>query len=123
MDKNVLCTRNERYGTLDLWINNEDHWTFGNEDIKWEIIATYNGEDPSKGEAYRFTLDRNPVQALNEFMGHVGRDTENWFFKDIVIHWGVHTWKFYNSKNITTVDKDENCKNLEDIKFLYDVEW
>ena len=123
MEKNTLCVKQERYGTLDLWINNEDHWTFGNEDTKWEIIATYNGDSPSKCEAYRFTLDKDPIKALDELMGRIGRDVENWYYKDLVIHWGVHTWKFYNAYNVTSVDKDEHCKTLEDIQFLYDVEW
>lgn len=121
--QNLLCVRKEEYGTLDLWINNEEHWDFGNKDIKFEIIATYNGKDPSAGEAYRITLDEKPVEALDHLMGYIGRDVENWGYKDIVIHWGAHTWKFYNAKNVTNVKKDEDCKTLDDIQYYYDVEW
>lgn len=124
MEKNILEARSERYGTLDLWINDEEHWEFGsNKETKWEIIATYNGENPSKSEAYRFTLDRNPVQALDELMGYIDRDTQNWGFKDLVIHWGVHTLKFYNSKNIQKIEKDEYSRTMKDIEYYYDVEW
>lgn len=122
--KRTLCVRNEEYGTLDLWINNEEHWKFGKDDkLTWQIIVTYNGESPEKGEAYRITLDEHPTKALDELMGYIGRDVENWYYKDIVLHWGVHTWKFYNSKNITAIEKDEYTQTLEDIQMYYDVEW
>lgn len=119
----TLCARNQEYGTLDLWINDEDHWTFGKDEFKYEIIATYNGESPETSETYRITLDKNPIEALDYLMGYIGRDVENWGYKDIVIHWGVHTWKFYNSKNISNIEKDEYVKTLEDIEYFYDVEW
>ena len=123
-ENKILEARQQRYGTLDLWLNDEEHWNFGkDEETKWEVIATYNGESPSVSEAYRFTLDKNPVQALDELMGYIDRDTQNWFFKDLVIHWGVHTLKFYNAKNIETIEKDEYTKTFEDIKFNYDIEW
>jgi len=122
-EQNTLCVRNERYGTLDLWINNEEHWTFGKGDLKFQVIATYNGETPEHGYAYMVSFDKDPVKALDTLMGHIGRDTENWYFKDIVIHWGIHTWNFINSKNVTKVEKDEYTKTLEDIQMNYDVEW
>lgn len=119
---NRLCVRKDE-GTLDLWVNYEPRWTFGGEDTKWELIATFNGETPENSEAYRFTFDKDPVKAIDEFMGVLGRDVENWHNMDIVIHWGVHTWKFINNHNVTDVEKDEYAKSLEDIKFYYDVEW
>lgn len=123
-EQNKLCCRKERYGTLDLWLNNEDHWTFGSdEETKYEVIATYDGETPDKMEAYRFTFDKHPVEALDELMGYICRDTRNWAYKDLVIHWGVHTLKFYNSGNIEDIEKDEYTKTFEDIKYNYEVEW
>jgi hypothetical protein len=123
-ENNKLAVLTQRYGTLDLWINDEEHWNFGKDDeTKWEIIATYNGESPSKSEAYRYTLDKNPVKALDELMGYIDRDTKGWYYKDLVIHWGVHTLKFYNSYNVETIEKDEFTRTFEDIKCNYDVEW
>ena len=123
-NKKILEARQQRYGTLDLWLNDEDHWTFGkDEETKWEVIATYDGKNPSEMEAYRFTLDKNPIQAIDELMGYIDRDTQNWGFRDLVIHWGVHTLKFYNAKNIETIEKDEYIHNFEDLQYYYDVEW
>ncbi len=119
-----LCVKAERYGTLDLWINDEDHWTFGKDkETKWEIIATYDGKKPNEGYAWMMTFDKDPVKAFDEVLGYIGRDTENWSYHDIVIHWGVHTWKFINSKNIEEIVKDEYTQTLEDIQMNYDVEW
>lgn len=123
MKEQKLCALNKEYGTLDLWVNNEEHWKFGNEETTWQIIATYNGKDPKEGEAYRITLDKKPTEALDALLGYIGRETENWGFKDIVIHWGVHTWKFVNDRNITEIEKDENVKSIQDIQYFYDVEW
>lgn len=121
---NKLAVLKQQYGTLDLWINDEEHWKFGkDEDTTWEIIATYNGASPSEMEAYRYTLDRDPVKALDELMGYIDRDTKNWYFKDLVIHWGVHTLKFYNAYNVEKVEKDEYTQTFEDIKYNYEVEW
>lgn len=121
-EQNKLCARNERYGTLDLWINDEKHWEFGNSKNKFQIIATLNGQNPDSGYAYMITLDEEPTKALDDFMGYISRDTQNWGYRDIVIHWGVHTWKFYNKHNITDIENDEYAKNLDDIKYFYDIE-
>ena len=56
-------------------------------------------------------------------MGVIGRDTQNYFFKDIVIHWGVHTWKFINEKQVQVIEKDEYTKTMNDIERNYDIEW
>ena len=108
---NKLCVRKEKDGTLDIWICPE-----GKED---RIIITYNGK-PIEEIAYDMPITPG---AIDNYMGTFGRDVENWYYKDIVIHWGVNTWKFYNSKNVTDIEKDEYVKNLDDIEYFYDVEW
>lgn len=106
-NERVLCVKEERYGTLDIWVCPK-----GAED---RIVITSNGKPI---EQFECNMPINP-KALDNYMGMFGRDVENWYYKDIVIHWGVHQWKFYNSKNVTKV---ENVKTLEGISYLYDVE-
>lgn len=109
-EQNTLCVRKEE-GTLDFWICPE-----GKED---RIVITLDGKPI---EEYAFDMPITP-QAIDNYMGAFGRDVENWYHKDIVIHWGVHSWKFHNAYNITEVEKDKHTKTLEDISYFYDVEW
>lgn len=123
-EQNTLCARNERYGTLDLWINPEGQ-TLGDEQL--HIVASFNGTPIETEQAYSLGLgnsnDEDTAKKLDWLLGLIGRDTQNYFFKDIVIHWGVHTWKFINEKNITTIEKDEYTQTMQDIEMNYDIEW
>lgn len=122
-EHNMLCVQNTKQGTLDVWVNYEGEVSRYN-DTRYHIITTYNGESPEEGMVASMSLKGDTIeQALDELMKYISRDTQNWSNKDIVIHWGVHTWKFMNEHNITTIEKDENTKNLDDIKLYYDVEW
>lgn len=119
-----LAVRKEEYGTLDIWVNPEGEGsTIGNK--KMNIVVTFNGEPISKGMAYSCSFQdcENAEEMLDWLMGYIDRDTQNWYWKDLVIHWGVHTLRFVNERNIDKVEKNEDCRNLEDIKFYYDVEW
>lgn len=122
---NKLCVR-QNNGTLDIWIN-YDNDIAKLDNNKMHVITTYNGEKPEHEVSCGLCLgnqdDETIEKQLNWLMGIIGRDTQNWFIKDIVIHWGVHTWKFYNKQNVVDIEKDEYTKNLEDIKMNYDVEW
>lgn len=110
MEKNTLCVIRKE-GTLDFWICPE-----GKED---RIIVTLDGKPI---EEYSNDMPITP-EVIDNYMGTFGRDVENWYHKDIVIHWGVHTWKFCNNYNITEIQKDEYAKTLEDIVFYNEVEW
>lgn len=122
---NKLCSR-QNNGTLDIWIN-YDNDIAKLKDDKLHIITTYNGNKPedeiSCGLGLGNLNDEAIEKQLDWLMGIISRDTQNWFNKDIVIHWGVHTWTFYNKHNVQDIEKDEYTKNLEDIKCYYDVEW
>ena len=121
--KRTLCVKEERYGTLDLWINPEGEGSSYGDNHKFHIIVTYDGK-PITQFAHAICLDKgDPEQILDSLMGLIDRDTQNWYYKDLIIHWGVHTLKFTNNKNIDVVEKDEYVKNLEDIKEYYEVEW
>lgn len=101
MAKNMLCSRNEE-GNPELHIYiNSDKFTNGNN----TIVASYDEEQM----AYAIDLkqEENIEKGLDWLMGLIGRDTQNWFHKDIVIHWGVHQWKFYNARNISDYTKEE----------------
>lgn len=123
--KNKLCVRQEKYGTLDLWINPEGEGSTFGDNKKLNIVATYNGEAINHSQAYSCSLQdcKNVEEMLDWLMGYIDRDTQNWYYKDLVIHWGVHTLKFVNEKNITTIEKDEYSRNLEDICYYNEVEW
>ena len=45
-------------------------------------------------------------QGIDWLMGLIGRDTQNWSYNNIVIHWGDNEWKFYNRKNVSFFDKE-----------------
>ena len=126
-DKNVLCVKRDKYGTLDLWLNDEDYIldNLDNEsgEIKYHIVATYNGETPDKGYSYMLSLSKEPTKAIDELWLLLNRDIINWGFKDIVLHWGGHKMKFINERNITQIEKDAYVKNLEDISMHYNIEW
>ena len=121
--KNVLCSRHKEYGTIDLWINPEGEGTEFN-GKKQNIIVSYNGE-PLTHMAYSCSLQdcENVEEVIDWLMGYIDRDTQNWYYKDLVIHWGVHTLKFINERNITEIEKDEYSRSLEDICYYNDVEW
>lgn len=123
--KTKLCARTSD-GTVDIWINYEGE--MGNFSGKrMNIITTFNGESPEKGLGTCMSLvdqdEATMEKSLDWFMGSLGRDVENWSNKDIVIHWGVHTWTFYNKRSVTDIEKDEYTKTFDDIKFFYDIEW
>ena len=116
-EQNVLCARSTRYGSLDLWINPEG---------EYNIVATYDGESPDNyvwGIALNDLSSEKLIKEIDWIMGVIGRDTQNYFFKDIVIHWGVHTWKFINEKQVQVIEKDEYTKTMNDIERNYDIEW
>jgi len=125
-EQRELCVRNTKEGTVDFWINYEGNVGMLKND-KQHIIMTYNGESPEKCCALTIPLgnkdDATIEETLDCLMGYISRDTRNWYSKDIVIHWGIHTWKFVNEQNIEKVEKNEYTNNLEDIKLYYDVEW
>ena len=110
--KNKLCERVERAGVLHIYINSDK---FTNENNT--LVASYD----DKELAYSINLKSGEDigDCIDWFMGHIGRDTQNWFNYDIIIHWGINEWKFYNSKNISDFTKD----NIEyfDLKD-YDIE-
>ena len=56
---------------------------------------------------YQYGVEDGIEKGLDEFMGLIGRDTQKWFHCDIVIHWGIHTWTFYNHRNISDFTKEE----------------
>lgn len=123
--KRTLCVK-ENNGTLDIWINYD-----GNvpklKNGKLHIITTFDGKKPeeelSTGMGLGNFNDKEIEERLNWFMGYFCRDTQNWFYKDLVIHWGVHTLTFHNKRNVNEVEKDEYTQTLEDIQMNYDVEW
>lgn len=86
-------------GTLDLWINMDGH--------EGKILTTYNGDNTQETICNEWDLNnvKNAEQLLDEFMGVLGRDIRNWHTMDIVLHWGVHTWKFVNNYNISEEDE------------------
>lgn len=100
MAKNILCERVEE-GNPELHIYvNSDKFTNGNN----TLVASYDDE----GLAYSIDMkkENNIEEGIDWFMGLIGRDTQNWFHKDIVIHWGKNVWKFYNAKNISDYEKE-----------------
>lgn len=100
MARNILCERVEEVSPeLHIYINSDKFTTANN-----TLVASYDGEQL----AYSIDLkeENNIEKGIDWFMGHFGRDTQNWFHKDIIIHWGVHTWKFYNAKNISDFTKE-----------------
>ena len=123
-EQNLLCARSTKAGTLDIWVNPKDAMLGDN---KLQVVVTYDGKPIETEQAYAFGLgDMNDDQVekqLDWFMGMLSRDTQNWFLKDIVIHWGVHKWTFYNEHNVTTIEKDEYVKNLQDIEYYYEIDW
>lgn len=96
-------------GDLHIYINSDEFTNANN-----AIVVSYDGKQLAY--ALETTDDKKNIDWL---MGLLGRDTQNWFHKNIVIHWGVNTWKFYNARNVSLFDKE----NIEffDIKD-FDVE-
>jgi hypothetical protein len=84
---------------LHIYINSDKFTTADN-----TLVASFDGEQL----AYSIDLKQESdiEKGLDWFMGLLGRDTQNWFTKNIVIHWGVNTWRFYNAKNISVFDTD-----------------
>ena len=82
--------------TVDLWFNEDGH--------EGELLITYGGENPkdSPYNSYNFNkIDvKNVEQIIDEMLGVLGRDIENWHTYNVVIHWGVHNWRFTNDYNI-----------------------
>ena len=99
MGKHYLCERAKNLtDDLHIYINSDK---FTKDQIT--LLASYDNKDV----AYSIDLAKGDVEeGLDWFMGFIGRDTQNWFHHDVVIHWGVHEWKFYNARNISTFDKD-----------------
>lgn len=97
MKNNKLCERVDG-GKLHIYINS-DKFTDNNN----HIVASFDEEQL----AYAVNLDEDSEKGLDWFMGILGRDTQNWFHKDIVIHWGNNTWTFYNGLNISDFTKEE----------------
>ena len=99
MAKHYLCERAKDHTTdLHIYVNSDK---FTKE--QQTLVASFNNDDV----AYSIDLTKGNVEeTLDWFMGFIGRDTQNWFRYDVVIHWGVHEWKFYNARNISTFDKD-----------------
>ena len=96
---NFLTERVEESRPVHIYINSDK---FTN-DADYTICASYDEESL----AYAIKLHGDNVEAgLDEVMGILGRDTQNWWYKDIVLHWGVNTWKFYNARNISDFDKE-----------------
>ena len=81
-------------GTIDLWINMDG---FGG-----KVLVTYNGLNPLEESYNEYDLSKinNAENFLDEVLGVLGRDVKNWHTYDIVIHWGVHNWKFINNRNV-----------------------
>ncbi len=101
MAKCMLCSRHEE-GNPELHIYiGDDKFTDGDNTLS----ASY--DDDQLAYAINLKEENNIEEGLNWFMGNIGRDTQNWFHKDIVIHWGVHQWKFYNARNISDYTKEE----------------
>lgn len=99
MSKNFLCERVEEGNPLIHIYINSDKFTTNNE----TICVSYDDEQL----AYAIKLNGDNIEkGLDEIMGLLGRDTQNWFHKDIILHWGIHEWKFYNSKNISDYEKE-----------------
>lgn len=99
MKNNKLCERVEG-SKLHIYINSDK---FTNEG--YNLCTSYDEETL----AYAINLKEcNDIEkAIDEIMGILGRDTQNWFHNDIVIHWGVNTWTFYNARNISDFGKEE----------------
>lgn len=96
--KNILCDRVEESAPLHIYINS-DKFTKTN----YTICTSYDDEDI----AFAIKLNgENVEKGLDEVMSIFGRDTQNLFHKDIILHWGVHTWKFYNGRNVSDFDKE-----------------
>ena len=99
MSKNNLCVRVVDDRPLHIYINSDKFTSDGDN----TICLSYDEENV----AYWIKLNGNNVEkGLDEVMGLLGRDTRNWWHKDIVLHWGVNTWKFYNEFNIDDYDKE-----------------
>lgn len=98
MAKNILCERVEEGNPeLHIYINSDNMTTGDN-----ELLASYDEKQIAYSVKFR---DKQVREDIDWFMGLIGRDTQNWFHKDIVIHWGNNVWKFYNAKNISDWDK------------------
>jgi hypothetical protein len=122
MEKFDLARISKRYGTMDIYVNDEEKSKeiFKDGELR-HIIVCYNGE-----LAYYYNNDYETrtfddiTKILDDFMGVFDRDTQNWSYMNIVIHWGVHTLKFTNNNNIeefedlTDKQKEEFDQKLED---------
>lgn len=99
MKNNKLCERVEG-SKLHIYVNSDRFYK-----EKYNLSTSYDEENL----AYAINLsEENGIEkGLDEFMGLIGRDTQKWFHCDIVIHWGIHTWTFYNHRNISDFTKEE----------------
>lgn len=96
--KNKLCERVEE-GKLHIYVNSDK---FG---VHYNLATSF--DDESIAYAINLSDESKTEEGLDWFIGLIGRDTQNWFHNDIVIHWGVNTWTFYNRKNISDFTKEE----------------
>lgn len=100
MAKNILCERVEEGNPeLHIYINSDNMTTGDN-----ELLASYDEKQVAYSIKFR---DKQIREDIDWFMGLIGRDTQNWFHNDIVIHWGVNTWTFYNARNVSDFTKEE----------------
>lgn len=95
---NYLTERVEQGSPLHIYINS-DKW-----DNENNIVVSYDNENPS----FSMKLNGEHIEEqIDYLMGLLGRDTRNWGHADIILHWGNHTWKFYNEMNISDFTKEE----------------
>lgn len=70
-----------------------------------------------KETAYFLSKDTNK-NGVNWFMGLIGKDTQNWSYKNIVIHFGNNVWKFYNERNVDIFTNEaKKYFNIKDYDF------
>ena len=80
-------------GTIDIWVNKDGY--------EGKILITYNGNDIEQGfNSWDLNNINNAEKLLDEMLGVLGRDIENWHTYNVIIHWGVHNWRFTNDYNI-----------------------
>lgn len=86
---------------LHIFINTDNFTTANN-----VVVVSYDGEQLA------YSLETlKEAKSIDWLMGLIGRDTQNWFHNNIVIHWGDNVWKFYNKRNVSIFNK-------EDIKYF-----
>jgi hypothetical protein len=124
MEKFELARISKRYGTMDIYVNDEEKSKELFKDGKLRhIIVYYNGEFAYTYHNYETKTFDDITKILDDFMGVFDRDTQNWSFMNIVIHWGIHTLKFTNNNNIEEFE-DLTDKQKEEFDYqLEDTNW